>query len=207
MNGRAHTALGVGTALATCNALGLIDGTIEVDKIIVVGAFSAVAATLPDIDVGAAKKVYRTSIFALIGIAGLVLATMLLKVSLKSVMMSTAYGLIGAGLFAALSVIGQKQPHRGMTHSIVACALFTVSVCMVLYWIDKHFVVLGTVAFGVAYMSHLLIDLLNRKGEQLFWPLPNRFCFKVCSASGFGNECTFVGGILLIVISLAKVVL
>ncbi|MDU0202360.1 MULTISPECIES: metal-dependent hydrolase [Paenibacillus] len=57
-----------------------------------------------------------------------------------------------------------KVRHRTLTHSIVfILLLMMISLPMspLYFWV-----------FIVAYASHPLIDLLNERGIQLFWPLP-----------------------------------
>ncbi|BFT73568.1 MULTISPECIES: metal-dependent hydrolase [Paenibacillus] len=57
-----------------------------------------------------------------------------------------------------------KVKHRTLTHSIVfILLLMMISLPMspLYFWV-----------FIVAYASHPLIDLLNERGIQLFWPLP-----------------------------------
>ncbi|MDR6882090.1 metal-dependent hydrolase [Bacillus sp. 3255] len=65
-------------------------------------------------------------------------------------------------LSALLRVL--KVRHRTLTHSIVFMLLLmmaTVALPPLYFWV-----------FILAYASHPLIDLLNERGIQLFWPLP-----------------------------------
>lgn len=86
--------------------------------------------------------------------------------------------------------------HRGFTHSLIALALV-----MLACW---HFVP-GVIplAVGVGYGSHLLIDMLNPQGIQLFYPLRwkvSLFRFRtgglVDAALGF---CAGLGGLVMLV--------
>ena len=42
-------------------------------------------------------------------------------------------------------------------------------------------------AFAAAYLSHIGVDLLNRRGEQLLWPLQRRFALGLCRSDGAVN--------------------
>ena len=53
--------------------------------------------------------------------------------------------------------------------------------------------------FGIAFLSHLGIDLLNRKGERLFFPLKKRFSFGICSSRGLVNQWMFgISSVILV---------
>lgn len=65
-------------------------------------------------------------------------------------------------LSALLHVL--KIKHRTLTHSILFMALLAV--------ISSHLNPLYFWVFMLAYASHPLIDLLNDRGVQLFWPVP-----------------------------------
>ena len=47
------------------------------------------------------------------------------------------------------------------------------------------------VPFFMAYLSHILIDLLNKKGLTLFYPIKKRFCFDLCDSHGTVNSILF----------------
>nr|NNM90128.1 metal-dependent hydrolase [Bacilli bacterium] len=83
--------------------------------------------------------------------------------------------------------------HRGFTHSILAAAPWWV----LAYFSQPWRVTIGPIHFSffpivvgaaVGYSSHIVIDLLNKKGEQLFFPLKPRFALHFCSAEGFWNR-------------------
>jgi inner membrane protein len=50
--------------------------------------------------------------------------------------------------------------------------------------------------FAIGFATHLLLDLLNRKGEQLLYPLKNTYCLGVCSSSGVVNDILFAFGLV-----------
>lgn len=66
--------------------------------------------------------------------------------------------------------------HRGVTHSLSVLALSTVAVAGYYRVADGSGARGGVAAFGVAYLSHLLIDATTPKGVPLLSPLsPHSF--------------------------------
>ena len=48
--------------------------------------------------------------------------------------------------------------------------------------------------FSAAMLSHILIDLLNRRNVRLLYPLKKGFCLGICSADGMVNRALFLAG-------------
>lgn len=99
---------------------------------------------------------------------------------------------IGIVAYLILMIIGFQSDHREYTHSILALILCSVAVGMI-YFPFVPFYVAG-------YSSHLLIDLLNKKGIQLFYPLKCRLCLKMCYAKGTGNSAFMYIGLFLSIV-------
>ena len=81
--------------------------------------------------------------------------------------------------------------HPPRSHSLLALALFSVSV----FLIEPH---IG-IAFAIGYASHLIIDLFNKSPIRILYPLKKGICFKLCYADRLGNELLLVGGVFIIV--------
>ncbi len=107
----------------------------------------------------------------------------------------------------AMGLEMMRAKHRGVTHSLPIAALWFWLAFAGRHWQASmgpiHFalfpVLLGA-AFG--YLSHIVIDLLNREGEQLLWPLKWRFAFYLVSSDGFANsalEVVFLVGMFFVV--------
>ena len=91
----------------------------------------------------------------------------------------------GAGAAAIGSLIsdidvGTSQPHRSFMHSFAALALLTA--CVDIIYPD------ASAYFAVGFLSHLVLDVLNRKPEKLLWPWKKGFCLGLCSARGVVNR-------------------
>ena len=79
-----------------------------------------------------------------------------------------------------LCLWGWNQPHRGGCHSLLALALFTGSVALISGMLARPFM--------VAMVSHLVLDLLNRRPMQLLYPFGGRWCLGLCRADGWLNR-------------------
>jgi inner membrane protein len=62
--------------------------------------------------------------------------------------------------------------HRTITHSLLGCTAVTLPLTP-LALITGHW----PLAFALGYLSHLLIDAVNKSGTPLFWPSPLRAVF------------------------------
>ncbi len=96
--------------------------------------------------------------------------------------------IFGGILFALLWLVGVFSGHRTFTHSLLAMLLYTFALgrlCPPL-----------TLPFCGAYASHLLLDLLNKKGLPLFYPWKWGICFYLCYADGIVNKLLLSVGVL-----------
>jgi inner membrane protein len=65
--------------------------------------------------------------------------------------------------------------HRGVSHTVVAAVLFGVAVGFVQHWRGRERFRSAAIAFGAAYLSHLVLDFLTIDhrppfGGQFLWP-------------------------------------
>jgi inner membrane protein len=79
---------------------------------------------------------------------------------------TSTIGRLAAPLARALE---RRFGHRTVTHSFVGLALATAPVAP-LAWLNPQW----PLAFGLGYLSHLLIDCANKAGVPLFYPSPIR---------------------------------
>ncbi len=100
----------------------------------------------------------------------------------------------GAVFYLIFAIAGFYSPHRGFTHSILAMALFTAAAGMIYPGAAE--------AYMLGYVSHLVLDLLNRKPLKLFFPLKKGICLKLCYSNRLANKLFFWSGCILSVILL-----
>ena len=74
------------------------------------------------------------------------------------------YGVIA---FLAVCIFGITKPHRSFMHSFTALAILTIIVDFTFH--D------ATLPFALGMLSHILLDLFNKKKVQLSYPLKNKF--------------------------------
>lgn len=117
----------------------------------------------------------------------------------KSIIEKPIVPIVGTFGLIVLVILGERSKHRDRTHSLVFLVLFTIAVGLINIPIG--------VAFFFGYASHLIIDLLNKSPERLFYPLKKGICFKICYADRLGNELLFAVGIGIIGLYLAMVLL
>ena len=83
---------------------------------------------------------------------------------------------IGLALLLGCCLWGALSRHRSFTHSFLGVALLSFSVWLVMRPL--------AVPFCIGMLSHVALDLLNRRGVRLFYPLKKGFCMNLCDSSG-----------------------
>ena len=91
-------------------------------------------------------------------------------------------------IFLPISIpLERRYGHRTITHSLIGWAIFSaIFAVLVLFviWILGFVPNFGfsfsdlaprwIAAFSISYFSHLVLDMLNKRGSQMFWPDPGR---------------------------------
>ena len=99
--------------------------------------------------------------------------------------------ILGLGIVGVLLLVGYFQKHRGFTHSFLAMFLFTLGVCFIYGDLIIPF------AFG--FLSHLMLDILNKSPIRIFFPFRKGICLKLCYANKVANQICLYAGIATIV--------
>lgn len=188
MSGDTHAAV----ALAVTTSL---LPTMSVEEQTFALALVAFGAILPDVD-QTNKRTKKMVMTALVVLGLLVTGTSGVIKTLNPTAM------LGLALLAVWIVIGYTRPHRELTHSFVAASIATVAVAMITFSTRVSDVAaLYTLNFGLAMLSHDLIDTLNGKRVHLLWPSPGGVCFNVMAASGIGNNLVKYMSLLIVAIN------
>ena len=124
-------------------------------------------------------------ILAVFGIQWSLHWTILLVAILGAIMTDIDHpkSVIGKMFYFISAPIERRYGHRTVTHSFIGWAISSVIFALlVLIWIFifgflLKFDVGGSdlwprwiAAFSISYMSHLLLDMFNPRGSQMFWP-------------------------------------
>lgn len=97
--------------------------------------------------------------------------------------------------FLAVCFYGVRKPHRTFMHSILCVFILSVLV--------DFAIPAATIPFSIGMLSHIAIDLLNKKKVQVFYPLKLKIGLKLCKADGTVNNLIFSVASFIIVIELA----
>ena len=200
MLGKTHVSAGMATSL-------LVLQPVSVAPLVCALLGGALGGWISDIDVRGTKLVRGTIVgvcVVALAFASRFLAEMFSEVEALQAMapeMGPA-SVVGAALFAAITLLGSVTAHRTFTHSIVGCALWYVAACLLWPQVAP--------AFGIGLCSHLILDLLNKapKGSmQLFFPLKTRVCLDVCRADGFANALVWSTSVIVCVVYVGQLVI
>ena len=104
------------------------------------------------------------------------------------------YLLFGIILFISLYAFGVTKDHRGFTHSLVALIIYSMPIVAIYELLTQYFM--------MGFFSHLFIDLFNKRGIQLFFPLKKRFCFGLYYADKLANKVIMIVGLVATVVLL-----
>lgn len=200
MLGKTHLSAGMAASL-------LVLQPVSVAPLVCALLGGALGGWISDVDVRGAKLVRGTIVSVCVvalAFASRFLAEMFSEVEALQAMapeMGPA-SVVGAALFAAITLLGSVTAHRTFTHSIVGCALWYVAACLLWPQVAP--------TFGIGLCSHLILDLLNKapKGSmQLFFPLKTRVCLDVCRADGFANALVWSTSVIVCVVYVGQLVI
>lgn len=191
MLGKTHFSVGMAAGIAICRP--------QTMPMLIAGAgLAAFGGTICDIDVetsDAHEQVDRMLVVAVIMVAAVVVMDFIFRVGIYRRLMANsniARVIIGSLAFLMICAFGKEQPHRSFMHSFLALAM--LSICVYIIFPDM------TPYFMVGFMSHMFIDVFNRKREKFFWPVGKGFCLHWCSANGMVNKILFYVSTMAVVL-------
>ena len=179
MNANVHTSVGLATATGVALVVPMMQCKSIADYSLCLGC-AVIGSLLPDIDANGeskAKKEFRHAMSFLTVVAVYLIYSAYTSGTLLSKISEYIHSIRGIGAIAFLifCVMGYLSSHREFTHYLVGLVCFTVSFMMLTD------VKLG-IWFGVGFLSHQLIDMLNKKKIKWLYPLPYDFARYICKA-------------------------
>ncbi|WP_443741886.1 metal-dependent hydrolase [Tractidigestivibacter sp.] len=208
MTGKTHIAVGAAAALVVAKyvpaALTAGVPTIAGDaSALACLAAGAAGGLLPDTDVStseASRQLRRAWWLLVAVIAATFAADALLGLDLGAqtvafVRAAGVYQVAGIAVIVAVLACGRASGHRGFSHSLVAAVLFFGGAYLAVPEI--------ALALTVGYFSHLVIDLLNKMPERLFWPVAKGQSLGLCKSAGVVDGALLVLGVVAVVALLA----
>ena len=191
MMGKTHLAVGVASALLVTHPQTMTECVVSV-------LGGAIGGTLCDVDLfdqdnrhALRGQLLAVALLAVAFFLDRILHTGVFFRMLNPNRVLASMGGIG---FMVLWLLAVKSSHRSFSHSILALMLFTAAVHTAMPPV--------TLGFFVAFVSHLVLDLLNKKGIRLLYPLRKGISFGLCYADGWLNKILLRLGTLLSVILL-----
>ena len=101
--------------------------------------------------------------------------------------------IVGMLVFLILCTFVRNSGHRGFSHSLLALLLESTVLMLVMREVVP--------AFTVAFLSHIFLDLLNKRPIQLFFPWRKGFCFHLFYVDRIADKIILgIGSIWLAVI-------
>ena len=188
MLGKTHMAVGVAASL-------LLLQPHTLPELILGAGTAAVGSVISDIDCGTSESSRRADQIIFVSetiVIGIAAVEAHWHLGLYQRLMSNSSVsriVLACAAFLAVCAYGKKTPHRSFLHSFLAGGLLMSCVGIFLPMLVPY--------FGIAYASHLALDFLNHKGEQIFYPYRKRFSLGICTASGLVNKlCLFCGSVV-----------
>ncbi len=185
MRGRTHFVIGTAAALwlsAPMNFPGLAAGA----------AAAAAGAVISDLDEEsshAGRRGARTAATLVAAAALVMFSDLFLHTGVYAGLVSRlreAGAAASVLIFILLCAFGYLTEHRSFLHSLAGGAALTLCV--------RAFCPAAAPYFLTGFVSHLCLDLLNRKGLRLFYPLRKRVCLGWFRADGIADLTLFVLG-------------
>jgi inner membrane protein len=185
---------------ANAIALGLIRQD-NIPSLLITCGFASLGGLLPDVDLkdSTTDKLFDRLMTSLITV---VVMYFLIKYFLgidlydevKKIDIVFNY-IISLVIFIIMGYLGSKTSHRSFTHSILGCFVYT----FILSYGFRYNVL---IPFLCGFISHIVLDLFNKKGIALLYPCKSRFCFNLCESNGKTNKLLFIIFSCLIVLIL-----
>ena len=194
MQGKTHLVIGVALSLAVMRPSTM--------PALVGGAgIAALGSVISDIDAGQSGAGHdATKVVASIVIAGVLvlLADLYFHLGLYARFLrrgrETGF-MLPLLLFILFAAIGMLTRHRSFMHSLPAMILFTACI-----WFMQRAM---TPYFAIAYASHLLLDLTNRRGMRLFFPSRKLVSMKLFASNGWMDRILLTAGVIALVLVVA----
>lgn len=180
MMSRTHLTVGIAAALA-------LSPVTDLQTCLLAAAGGAIGGVIPDVDIFNTAHKKDALLVGLISF-GILIGGIVYYI-MNHLIIGDVLGhlsIFGAFCFDVLFVIGFFSDHRHFTHSILAMLLFSLSVSM----ICKPLMI----PFAIGFISHLALDILNKKGMHLLFPYKKGFCLKLCYADKLANKVLLIVG-------------
>lgn len=180
MDSNTHIAVGVAAAFM------IMQPSVEVKELVLGSTLAVIGSLISDIDIHNSKANKAIDkIIWIIGITGVtsliidyffnlgIYTGILNNIAIMKVIVSIS-------LFSIVIMFAKTTSHRSFSHSLIGIVAFCVPVSLIFNNMSKYFL--------IGIISHIIIDLFNKKRVQIFYPIKKGICFKLCGANGYVNK-------------------
>lgn len=182
MLGKTHMAAGITVGLAM-----MLPASYQ--SIVLCAGSAAIGAVISDIDAGKSasrREVNKIGGLILLSFAGMGAADYRFSLGLREILLQRSdllQILTGLSGFFLICMLGKETPHRSFMHSFLA--MFLLVSCVAILFEP------AALPFGIGFFTHLILDLFNKKGVQLFYPIRYRFRLGMVKANGLTDRLLF----------------
>lgn len=161
----------------------------SISSLLVTSAFATLGGLVPDVDLkdSTSDKLFdrlMTSLITIVAMSFLIKYFFDINLYCKIKERADIFNyLISICLFIVVAYFGSKSSHRSFTHSIFGLLIYSG---ILFYGFG-----FGVIPYFISHLSHIILDLFNRKGVALFYPSKFRFCFDLCDSNGKVNKFLF----------------
>lgn len=179
MTGKTHLSFGIATTI-------FLTRPCTIKDLIICITVSSIGAVISDIDINSSKshkdveKVITMSITAAVLLAISEYKFDLGIIKTFETNSSIFKILIGVSIFLAICAYGKESPHRTFMHSFLG--VFLIGVATYIIYPD------AVIYMVISMLSHIFIDLFNKRRVLLFYPYKKGKCFYLCKADGKVNN-------------------
>lgn len=160
-------------------------------------AGGALGCLICDLDCEVTKEKTESSHWRIV--MGLIATAALIEDHLLSAGMWSSLGsngrymwFIGLIVFVLTGAFASVSNHRGFSHSLLALVLFAGSLWLIFPAM--------TIPFAITFISHIVLDLMNKKSLRLFYPAEKGFCLGLFYADRWANKLiATIGSVWLVV--------
>lgn len=166
---------------------------------------SVIGSLISDIDINNSKANKAVNkVIWVIGITGIIslIVDYFLNLGIyNSILnnMAIMRTMVSISLFSIIVMFAKMTPHRSFSHSLIGITSFYIPVSLLFGSMSNYFL--------IAIISHIVIDLFNKKKIQLFYPIKKGVCFKLCYSNGLVNKSLFFMALAYIFYAGTKLIL
>ncbi|MBR5259593.1 MAG: metal-dependent hydrolase [Eggerthellaceae bacterium] len=193
MMGETHVAVGAAAAaVIACPS--------SFEECLMAAAVGAMGGVVCDLDVRT-SRVRRDALRARIAVLVIAVAALIFGVATRDVfgeMLSMSIPIrfvAGVAVLVAVGVFARMSGHRGFSHSLLAMLLFSAGFGLLSIEL--------VLPFAVGFLSHLVLDAVNKKPIKVFYPMGKGIGLGLCRADGLVNRMLLIGGSALLLLEFA----